>query len=78
MKPSLLTQESSEKISKNCEKKSVGPDGVPGGFLKLGREAMTPYLPRNIIKHCYHPKGLENSHSGSYLQKGLSIGTVIL
>jgi len=29
------------KIGKN---KLVGPDGIPGGILKLGGEAMTPYL----------------------------------
>ena len=26
--------------------KSMGPDGVPGRILKLGREAMIPYLVR--------------------------------
>ena len=26
--------------------KSMGPDGVPGKILKLGREAMIPYLAR--------------------------------
>jgi len=27
-------------------KKSVGPDGIPGEILKLGGEAMIPYLAR--------------------------------
>jgi len=34
------------KISQNLVKKSVGPDGACGEILKLGGEAMTPFLAR--------------------------------
>ena len=36
-----ITRKSLAKIRRN---KSVGPDGVPGEILKLGWEAMTPFL----------------------------------
>ena len=47
MKPSLLTLKLLEKkLAKIGRNKSVGPDGVPGEILKLGGEAMTPFLAR--------------------------------
>ena len=33
-----------ERFSATWRKKSVRPDGIPGEILKLGREAMIPYL----------------------------------
>jgi len=30
----------------NRRRKSIGPDGIPGEILNLGREAMIPYLAR--------------------------------
>ena len=33
-------------ITSNQRRKCIGPDGIPGVILKLGREAMTPYLAR--------------------------------
>jgi len=35
-----------KRLTKIGRNKSVGPDGVPGEILKLGGEAMTPYLAR--------------------------------
>jgi hypothetical protein len=35
-----------KRLSAIGKKKSVGPDGIPGEILKLGREAMIPYLAR--------------------------------
>jgi len=35
-----------KRLAKIGRNKSVGPDGVPGEILKLGGEAMTPYLAR--------------------------------
>ena len=35
-----------KRLSAIGRKKSVGPDGIPGEMLKLGREAMIPYLAR--------------------------------
>ena len=35
-----------KKLAKIGKSKSVGPDGVPGEILKLGGEAMTPFLAR--------------------------------
>jgi len=35
-----------KKVTKNREKKSVGPDGVPGEIMKLGGEAKTSFLTR--------------------------------
>jgi len=44
VKPLLLTLKFYKKLAKIARKKSVGPDGIPGEILKLGGEAMTPYL----------------------------------
>ena len=35
-----------KRLSAIGRKNSVGPDGIPGEILKLGREAMIPYLAR--------------------------------
>jgi len=35
-----------KRLSTIGRKKSVGPDGIPGEILKLGREAMVPHLAR--------------------------------
>ena len=35
-----------EQLSAIRRKKSIGPDGIPGEILKLGEEAMIPYLMR--------------------------------
>jgi hypothetical protein len=35
-----------KRLSAIRRKKSVGPDGTPGEILKLGGEAMIPYLAR--------------------------------
>jgi hypothetical protein len=35
-----------KRLSTIGRKKSVGPDGIPGEILKLGGEAMIPYLAR--------------------------------
>ena len=35
-----------KRLAKIGEKKSIGPDGVPGEILNLGGEAITPYLAR--------------------------------
>jgi hypothetical protein len=46
VKPSLtlkLLEKAYQKLGRN---KSLGPDGVPSEILKLGGEAMTPYLAR--------------------------------
>ena len=40
------TKGTRKRLAKTGRNKLVGPDGVPGGILKLGREAMTPYLAR--------------------------------
>ena len=44
MKPLLLTLKLLEKNFKIGRNKSVGADGVPREILKLGGEAMTPFL----------------------------------
>ena len=35
-----------KRLSAIARKKSVGPDSIPGDILKLGGEAMIPYLTR--------------------------------
>jgi hypothetical protein len=35
-----------KRLSATGKKKSVGPNGIPGQILKLGGEAMIPYLAR--------------------------------
>jgi hypothetical protein len=54
-------------------KKSVGPDGIPAATLKMGGEAMIPYLARflNItIYNCAIPRDWEKAavpiHKGDY------------
>ena len=42
----LKTKVIRKRLAKIGKKKSVGPDGVPGEILKLGGEAITPYLAR--------------------------------
>ena len=46
-KPSTISINITRKqLTANGKKKSVGPDGIPGEILKLGGEAMIPYLTR--------------------------------
>ena len=40
----INTKVITKRLAKIGRNKSVGPDGVPGEILKLGGEAMTPYL----------------------------------
>ena len=42
----ISTKVIGKRLTKIGKNKSVGPDGVPGEILKLGGEAMTPYLTR--------------------------------
>jgi len=44
VKSLFLTLKLLERVSKNLEKQSAGPDGVPGEILKLGGVAMTANL----------------------------------
>ena len=47
VKPLLLTLKLLDrKLTKIGRNKSVGPDGVPGEILKLGGEAITPFVAR--------------------------------
>jgi hypothetical protein len=39
-----------KRLAKVGRNKSVGPDGFPGKILKLGRDAMLPYLARLLEK----------------------------
>jgi hypothetical protein len=58
-------------VAKIGRKKSVWPDGVPGEILKLGGEAMTPYLARLLEIPLVLPSQVTGkSHSCSYLQSG--------
>jgi len=43
-----------KRLPKTGRNKSVGPDGVPGEILKLGGEAMTPYLARLLEISLYN------------------------
>ena len=43
-----------QRLPKTGRNKSVGPDGVPGEILKLGGEAMTPYLARLLEISLYN------------------------
>ena len=40
----MCIKTSRKRLSASGKKKSVGPDGIPGVTLKLGGEAMIPYL----------------------------------
>jgi hypothetical protein len=58
--------------------KSIGPDGIPGDLLKLGGEAMIPYLERLLeitIKIVTIPSDWKKNHSGSCLHSGRSFGS---
>jgi len=58
--------------------KSVGPDGIPDAILKMGGEAMIPYLARLLditINNGTIPRDWKKSHSSSYSQRRRSFGS---
>ena len=70
-----------KKIRKNWEKKSVDTDRIPGDILKLAGEAMNPYVARTLkisLNNAKIPRDWKIFTTGSYLQKGLSMGTLKL
>jgi len=59
------------------EKKSVGPDGIPGEILKFSGVAMIPYLARLVditMNNNAIPGDWEKSNRVSHLQRGRSVG----
>ena len=51
--------------------KSSDPDGIPGTFLKLGGEAMIPYLAQLLdVTMMLLSQRTGKSHGGSHLQGG--------
>jgi len=58
--------------------KSVGPDGIPGAILKMGGEAMIPYLARLLditINNGTIPRDWKKSHSCSNSQRRQLFGS---
>jgi hypothetical protein len=59
-------------------KKSVGPDSIQGEILKLGGEAVTPYLARLLditMNNNSIPSDWKKSYSGPHLQRWRPIGS---
>jgi hypothetical protein len=42
----INTRDIRKRLTKIGRNKSAGPDGIPGGILKLGGKALSPYLTR--------------------------------
>ena len=60
-------------ISKKGSNISVGPDGVPGEILKLGGEALTPYLAGLLeisLNNATMPIDWKTATVGSYSRRG--------
>ena len=74
----INTKSFRKRLAKIGRNKSVRSDGVPGEILKLGWEAMTPFLARLLeisLNNATIQSDWKKGHCGSYLQRGRSSGS---
>jgi hypothetical protein len=67
-----------KRLSAIGNKKSVGPDGIPGKILKSGGEAIIPFLARLLditMNNNAIPADWKKIYRGPYLQRGRQISS---